>query len=70
MGDLPNLVVNAAGTGSFEATIAHGRLFDGSAPLLDADGAAVVVHAGRDDFTSQPAGNSGARIACGIVEAR
>ena len=38
----------------------------GATPLLDADGAALVVHAGPDDLMTDPAGNSGGRIACGV----
>jgi Cu-Zn family superoxide dismutase len=34
---------------------------------LDADGAALVVHAQADDYRSDPAGNAGARIACGVL---
>ena len=36
--------------------------------LLDADGSAIIVHADPDDYRSQPAGNSGDRIACGVIE--
>jgi len=36
--------------------------------LLDADGSALVVHANADDYTSQPSGGSGDRIACGVIE--
>ena len=36
--------------------------------LFDADGTAVVIHAGADDYRSDPAGNAGARIACGVLE--
>jgi Cu-Zn family superoxide dismutase len=39
----------------------------GTDGLMDADGAAVVIHAGTDDLRTDPSGNSGARIACGVV---
>jgi len=39
------------------------------AGLLDADGAAMVIHAGQDDLKTDPSGNSGARIACGVFQA-
>jgi Cu-Zn family superoxide dismutase len=68
LGDLPNLTVAANGTGRMEATVA-GRMNPGQAPLFDADGTALVVHAGADDMMTDPAGNSGARIACSVVAA-
>ena len=37
-----------------------------STPMLDADGAALVIHAAPDDYRTDPSGNSGARIACGV----
>jgi Cu-Zn family superoxide dismutase len=39
----------------------------GTAALLDGDGAALVVHAGADDHRSDPAGNAGKRLACGVI---
>jgi Cu-Zn family superoxide dismutase len=68
-GDLPNLIVPDSGRVKLE-TIAGGvTLAEGKpASLLDGDGAALVVHAGPDDYTTDPAGNSGARIACAVVE--
>jgi superoxide dismutase, Cu-Zn family len=67
-GDLPNLLVGADGRGSFEYTIPNATL-SGRGPnvLLDADGAAIVIHASADDFRTDPSGNSGARIACGVL---
>ena len=64
-GDLPNLVADAGGRGTVGATLPGATM----AALLDADGAAFVVHAGPDDLMSDPAGNSGGRIACGVFAA-
>ncbi|MGE3176837.1 MAG: superoxide dismutase family protein [Vicinamibacterales bacterium] len=62
-GDLPNITVPAGGALTFEV-LAPGVTM---ASVLDADGAAVVLHAGADDYTSDPAGAAGDRIACGVV---
>ncbi|MEA3039596.1 MAG: superoxide dismutase, Cu-Zn family [Sphingomonadales bacterium] len=71
MGDLPNLVVGADGRGSYEYAIADATLAGTAADaLLDADGAAVVIHAQADDYRTDPSGNSGARIACGVLVPR
>jgi Cu-Zn family superoxide dismutase len=66
-GDLPNLVVGADRRGAVTALRPGLRLVDGPMPLIDADGAAVVVHAAPDDYKTDPAGNAGARIACGVL---
>lgn len=66
-GDLPNLLVGADGRGSFEYTIPNASLERGDFEMLDSDGAAVVVHAAADDYRTDPSGNSGARIACGVL---
>jgi Cu-Zn family superoxide dismutase len=69
-GDLPNLVVNAGGDGTYEAMNDRITLAAGATnSLFDADGSAVVIHAGPDDYVTDPAGNSGARIACGVLQA-
>ncbi len=68
MGDMPNLVVGQDGRGLLEVIITGGRIDSGSAALLDEDGAAVMIHAGPDDYRSDPAGDAGARIACGVIE--
>jgi Cu-Zn family superoxide dismutase len=67
MGDLPNLLVGTDGRGSFEFTIPGAGLGEGPRRLFDADGAAVVLHARPDDYRTDPSGNSGARIACGVL---
>lgn len=63
-GDLPNIEIQPDGSGTLDTTA--GGTF---AELLDADGAAIVVHADPDDYLTQPDGNSGARIACGVFAA-
>lgn len=65
-GDLPNLEVAADGTGTLDATIDSAGISAGENVLLDADGSAFVVHAGEDDQRTDPSGDSGARIACGV----
>lgn len=65
-GDLPNLIVDSGGRGTIAAVV-PGASMDA---LLDADGAAIVVHAQADDLMTDPSGNSGARIACGVFSAR
>ncbi|WP_241527361.1 superoxide dismutase family protein [Sphingomonas turrisvirgatae] len=64
-GDMPNLTAAADGTGNLSFTLKSGTM----AQLLDADGSAFVVHAGQDDQKTDPSGNSGDRIACGVFAA-
>jgi len=65
-GDFFNLDIGADGTGALEATISGATLKDGEYALLDADGAAFVVHEGADDLKTDPSGESGGRLACGV----
>ena len=67
LGDLPNLAVDARGYGSVEFAIAGASLRGSTNALLDGDGASVVIHADADDERTDPSGNSGARIACGVL---
>jgi superoxide dismutase, Cu-Zn family len=69
LGDLPNIDTPASGPLHFEFLL-PGVTLKGSNALLDADGAAIVIHAGRDDFSTDPSGSSGGRIACGVIAAR
>jgi len=69
LGDLPNLSVGADGAGDVEFTIPGASLGRRDHALADRDGAALVVHAGPDDYRTDPSGNSGARLACGVVAA-
>lgn len=68
MGDLPNLLVGSDGRGTLEYRIAGATLTGGDHAMLDSDGAAIVIHATADDYRTDPAGNSGARIACGVFQ--
>lgn len=65
LGDLPNLIIGSDGRGTVAAVIPGATL----AGLLDADGSALVVHAKADDLMTDPSGNSGGRIACGVFSA-
>lgn len=61
-GDMPNLTIAADGTGQMRYTIEGTSI----AEMLDADGAALVIHAKADDQMTDPSGDSGDRIACGV----
>ncbi len=66
-GDMPNITVGANGT--LEKTITNAAVTLGTGPtsLLANGGTALVVHAKADDLKSDPAGNAGDRIACGVI---
>lgn len=66
-GDLPNLAVNAAGQGRLGARSDRATLSPGPATLFDVNGSSVIIHAGEDDQLTDPTGNSGGRIACGVI---
>jgi Cu-Zn family superoxide dismutase len=66
LGDLPNISANPLGAGAIEATL-PGTRAELETALFDADGTAIVIHAQADDYRTDPSGNSGARIACGVL---
>jgi superoxide dismutase, Cu-Zn family len=66
-GDLPNLVIGAGGNGSLDAISGRFSLAAGGWSVFDADGSAIVIHANTDDEMTDPTGNSGGRIACGVM---
>ncbi|WP_434379950.1 superoxide dismutase family protein [Melittangium boletus] len=63
-GDLPNLHVEQDGNVKFDFFATGSKV----KAMFDKDGSAVVVHAKQDDYHSDPAGDAGGRIACGVVE--
>jgi superoxide dismutase, Cu-Zn family len=66
-GDMPNLVADAGGNARLSAELDLLTLTDGPTGILNRS---VVIHADPDDYKTQPAGNSGKRIACGTILAR
>jgi superoxide dismutase, Cu-Zn family len=64
-GDMPNLVADSAGVAHFEFRTADMTLGDGSHSVVNRS---VVIHANPDDYVSQPSGNSGLPIACGVIK--
>ncbi len=66
LGDIGNIAVGDDGRGTI--TLETDQWSLGTGQVDDVVGRAIVVHAGPDDFTSQPAGNAGARVACGVIE--
>jgi Cu-Zn family superoxide dismutase len=65
-GDMPNLIADGAGRATLSAELNMLLLTEGPNGILKRS---VVIHADPDDYTSQPAGNSGKRVACGVIRA-
>lgn len=68
-GDLEPLLVNKNGVGHLNATTDLATLSPGATSIFDIDGSALVIHLMPDDHVTDPTGNSGARIACGVISA-
>ncbi|MFQ6554127.1 superoxide dismutase family protein [Aestuariibius insulae] len=62
-GDLPNVIVQQTGVVNVEY---FSNLLEIDEMMFDEDGSAFIVHSGPDDYTSQPSGAAGDRIACGV----
>ena len=68
-GDMPNLEAGEPGTVMVETFDPHVSLTEGAQGyLMDADGSALILHAGADDYSSQPSGAAGDRLACAVIE--
>jgi Cu-Zn family superoxide dismutase len=67
LGDLANLTVKQDGSGSASFTVNGVTLGDGANSLFHDGGTALVIHAKADDLMSDPSGNSGDRVACGVI---
>lgn len=66
-GDLPNFTASTADSVRVDHFTREVTLGTGPTSLLDADGSSIVVHSGADDYRTDPSGNSGERVACGII---
>jgi glucose/arabinose dehydrogenase len=66
-GDLPNIELDGAGSGDYVTTSDRFTLLPGPLSIFDIDGSALLIHAGADDQVSDPSGNSGERVACGVI---
>src|SRR5438876_9646807 len=66
-GDMENIQVGSDGTGTAEIVNRQVTLADGPNSLFHEGGTAIVIHASPDDNVTDPAGNAGARIACGVI---
>ena len=68
LGDLANLNAGADGKASAKFTVSGVTLGDGASSLFHEGGTSLVIHAKPDDLKSDPSGNSGDRVACGVIE--
>jgi Cu-Zn family superoxide dismutase len=66
-GDLPNLDAGQGGNARYDVTTEHITLQDGRTSLFDGDGSSLVIHEKEDDQTTDPTGNSGDRVVCGVI---
>ena len=66
-GDLPNFTAPATGTVRVDAVTRDLQLGAGVGTLFDNDGSSIMIHSAADDYRSDPGGNSGTRIACGVI---
>ena len=68
VGDLGNILINDDGTGRFSTISYLSTLLKGNNSLFKEGGTSIVIHSGPDDLVSDPSGNAGSRIACGLIK--
>jgi Cu-Zn family superoxide dismutase len=68
LGDLPDIHVPGSGMLDFDAFLYGVNVDSGQNMLADTDGSAIVIHQGADDYKTDPAGDAGPRIACGVIK--
>ncbi|MFQ5787862.1 MAG: superoxide dismutase family protein [Thermodesulfobacteriota bacterium] len=68
VGDMPNLLVGPDGTASAVVLAPLATMETGKNSLFHPDGTALMIHAGRDDQITDPSGDAGTRIACGVIK--
>jgi len=66
-GDIGNIMLDAKGEGKISVTTDRWSIKDGD--IKNIIGRGIIVHGGTDDYTTQPTGNSGPRVGCGVIEA-
>lgn len=66
-GDLPNLKAEPSGEGGIDITTKAVTLDSGPTSLFGPGGTSLIIHAGPDDEKTDPTGNTGGRIACGVI---
>ena len=64
---MENIQVGSDGAGTTEIVNKQVTLADGPNSLFHEGGTAIVIHASPDDYVTDPAGNAGARVACGVI---
>jgi Cu-Zn family superoxide dismutase len=69
-GDLPNLLVEEDGSADTTLAVSRGLLAEGPSSMLGTRQRSLLIHADPDDEKTDPSGNSGARVVCGVIEPR
>ena len=67
-GDMPNLIVETDGSADTTFTVSASLVAQGAGSMIGAQKRAFVIHADPDDQKTDPSGNSGSRVVCGVIE--